>query len=52
MPPLLRNPRPLVLTDSREVIFYELNRCHVVLCNDDGTIAHSDLYHPPVQFTY
>ncbi|MDQ6703412.1 MAG: glycosyltransferase [Pseudomonadota bacterium] len=52
MPPLMRNPRPLVFTDPREVILYELKRCDVVLCHDVGPITHSDLYHPLVKFTY
>jgi glycosyltransferase involved in cell wall biosynthesis len=51
-PPLMRNSRPLVFTDPREVILYELKRCDVVVCHDMGPITHSHLYHPVVRSTY
>jgi len=50
--PLMRNPRPLVFTDPREVILYELKGCDVVLCHDMGPITHPSLYHPMVKATY
>lgn len=50
--PLLRTSRPLVFSDPREVILYELKSCDVVLCHDMGPITHPDLYHPMVKPTY
>jgi|SRR5579875_657280 glycosyltransferase involved in cell wall biosynthesis len=52
VPPLMRNARPLVFSDPREVIFHELKQCDVVLCHDMGPITHSHLYHPMVKPTY
>jgi len=52
LPPLIRNARPLVFTDPREVILYELKQCDIVLCHDMGPITHSHLYHPLVKATY
>ena len=49
---LMRNERPLVFTDPREVIMYELKRCDVVVCHDVGPVTHAHLYHPLVRFTY
>jgi glycosyltransferase involved in cell wall biosynthesis len=50
--PLMRNPRPLVFSDPREVILYDLKGFDVVLCHDMGPVTHPDLYHPMVKFTY
>jgi glycosyltransferase involved in cell wall biosynthesis len=52
VPPLMRNLRPLVFTDPREVILYDLKRCDVVLCHDMGPITHPHLYPPLVKSTY
>jgi glycosyltransferase involved in cell wall biosynthesis len=52
LPPLMRNKRPLVFTDPREVVLYELKSCDVVLCHDMGPVTHADLYHPVVKPTY
>jgi hypothetical protein len=52
MPPLMWNPRPLVFTDPREVILYELKRRDGVLCHDVGPITHSDLFHRLLKFAY
>jgi glycosyltransferase involved in cell wall biosynthesis len=50
--PLMLNPRPLVFSDPREVILYELKPNDVVLCHDMGPVTHSELYHPDVKLTY
>ena len=50
--PLMHNPRPLVFSDPREVILYELKPRDVVLCHDMGPVTHPDLYHPTVKPTY
>ena len=50
--PLMHNPRPLVFSDPREVILYELKSRDVVLCHDMGPVTHPDLYHPTVKPTY
>jgi glycosyltransferase involved in cell wall biosynthesis len=50
--PLIRNPRPLVFGDPREVILYELESNDVVLCHDMGPVTHPELYHPKVKRTY
>ena len=52
MLPLIRNPRPLVFTDPREVLLHELKSCDVVLCHDMGPITHAQLYHPMVKAIY
>jgi glycosyltransferase involved in cell wall biosynthesis len=52
VPPLVRYPRPMVFTDPREVILYELKPCDVVLCHDMGPLTHSHLYGRKVQSTY
>src|SRR3984893_18398482 len=50
--PLMRNPRPLVFSDPREVILYELESRDVVLCHDMGPVTHPELYHPSVKPTH
>ncbi len=50
--PLMRNVRPVVFTDPREVILYKLKGSDVVLCHDMGPITHPDLYDPNVNFLY
>ena len=52
MPPLMRNSRPLVFTDPREVVLHELKRDDIVVCHDMGPITHPHLYHPAVRSTY
>jgi glycosyltransferase involved in cell wall biosynthesis len=36
--------RPIIFTDPREVIFYQLKPCDIVVCHDMGPITHPDLY--------
>lgn len=50
--PLMSNARPLVFSDPREVILYNLKGRDIVLCHDLGPITHPSLYHPLVEFTY
>jgi hypothetical protein len=50
--PLMRNARPVVFSDPREVILYALKPCDVVLCHDVGPVTHPALYHPKVKFLY
>ncbi|MCI0467635.1 MAG: glycosyltransferase [Beijerinckiaceae bacterium] len=50
--PLMRNRRPLVFSDPREVILYDLKGRDIVICHDLGPITHPSLYHPSVEITY
>ena len=52
VPPLVRCPRPMVFTDPREVILYEIKPCDVVVCHDMGPLTHSHLYGRKVRSTY
>jgi len=44
--------RPLIFTDPREVLFYRLKSCDIVVCHDMGPITHPDLYDPGVGRIY
>jgi glycosyltransferase involved in cell wall biosynthesis len=44
--------RPLIFTDPREVLFYRLKSCDIVVCHDMGPITHADLYDPGVSRIY
>lgn len=44
--------RPLIFTDPREVLFYRLKACDIVVCHDMGPITHPDLYNPGVSRIY
>lgn len=44
--------RPLIFTDPREVLFYRLKPCDIVVCHDMGPITHPDLYNPGVSRIY
>ncbi len=44
--------RPMIFTDPRECIFYQLKRSDVVVCHDMGPVTHPDLYDPGVQHLY
>jgi glycosyltransferase involved in cell wall biosynthesis len=46
------HPRPLIFTDPREVLFYRLKPCDIVVCHDMGPITHPDLYDPGVSRIY
>ncbi|MGA7807158.1 glycosyltransferase family 4 protein [Bradyrhizobium sp.] len=50
--PPTRHRRPMIFTDPRECIFYQLKSCDVVLCHDMGPITHPGLYHPGVSELY
>lgn len=50
--PLMRNARPVVFSDPREVILYALKPRDVVLCHDAGPVTHPHLYHPQVKYLY
>jgi glycosyltransferase involved in cell wall biosynthesis len=44
--------RPLIFTDPREVLFYRLKSCDIVVCHDIGPITHPDLYGPGASRIY
>jgi glycosyltransferase involved in cell wall biosynthesis len=44
--------RPIIFTDPREVIFYRLKQCDIVVCHDMGPITHPDLYDRGVSRIY
>jgi len=44
--------RPLIFTDPREVLFYRLKPCFIVVCHDMGPITHPGLYNPGVSRIY
>lgn len=44
--------RPLIFTDPREVLFYRLKPCDVVVCHDMGPMSHPDLYNPGTSRVY
>jgi glycosyltransferase involved in cell wall biosynthesis len=51
IPPIL-HPRPMVFTDPRECVLYQIRPCDVVLCHDLGPLSHPDLYDPGVEELY
>jgi glycosyltransferase involved in cell wall biosynthesis len=48
----ISHPRPLVFTDPRECVLYQMKPCDVVLCHDMGPLTHPDLYSPGVRELY
>ena len=44
--------RPMVFTDPRECVLYQMKPCDVVLCHDMGPLTHPDLYGPGVRELY
>jgi glycosyltransferase involved in cell wall biosynthesis len=44
--------RPLIFTDPREVLFYQLKPSDVVVCHDMGPLSHPDLYSPGTSRVY
>jgi glycosyltransferase involved in cell wall biosynthesis len=48
----ISHPRPMVFTDPRECVLYNLKSNDVVLCHDMGPITHPDLYEPGVRQLY
>lgn len=50
--PPTSNRRPIVFTDPREVILYQLKPSDVVVCHDMGPITHPELYAAGVSQIY
>jgi glycosyltransferase involved in cell wall biosynthesis len=50
--PSIFHRRPMVFTDPRECVLYELKSCDVVLCHDMGPLTHPDLYAAGVKDLY
>jgi glycosyltransferase involved in cell wall biosynthesis len=48
----ISHPRPMVFTDPRECVLYNLKSNDVVLCHDMGPITHPSLYEPGVRELY
>ena len=48
----ISHPRPMVFTDPRECVLYNLKSNDVVLCHDMGPITHPGLYEPRVRELY
>jgi glycosyltransferase involved in cell wall biosynthesis len=48
----ISHTRPMLFTDPRECVLYQLNPYDVVLCHDMGPITHPDLYAPGVEKVY
>jgi glycosyltransferase involved in cell wall biosynthesis len=44
--------RPMVFTDPRECVLYQMKARDVVLCHDMGPLTHPDLYSPGVRELY
>jgi glycosyltransferase involved in cell wall biosynthesis len=44
--------RPVIFTDPRECIFYQLKRSDIVICHDMGPVTHPELYDPGVKHLY
>jgi glycosyltransferase involved in cell wall biosynthesis len=44
--------RPMVFTDPRECVLYQMKRDDVVLCHDMGPLSHPELYDPGVEQLY
>ena len=44
--------RPIIFTDPRETVLYDLRPSDVVVCHDMGPITHPDLYAPGVKRIY
>ncbi|WP_291846041.1 glycosyltransferase [Bradyrhizobium sp.] len=44
--------RPMIFTDPREVLFYRLKSCDIVVCHDMGPVTHPHLYHVGVSHIY
>ena len=51
-PAPISHPRPMVFTDPRECVLYNLKSNDVVLCHDMGPITHPSLYEPGVRELY
>ena len=51
LPPSLHR-RPIIFTDPRECIFYQLKESDVVICHDMGPVTHPELYDPGVKRLY
>lgn len=50
--PAMARKRPMLFTDPRECVLYQLKPYDVVLCHDVGPITHPDLYASGVEATY
>ncbi len=50
--PPSRHRRPIIFTDPRECIFYQLKETDIVICHDMGPVTHPDLYDPGVKHLY
>src|SRR6516165_10016049 len=48
----IAHARPMVFTDPRECILYQLKPYDVVLCHDMGPLTHPDLYGSGVEQLY
>ena len=44
--------RPIIFTDPRECIFYQLKPGDIVICHDMGPVTHPELYDPGVKHLY
>ena len=48
----ISHSRPMVFTDPRECVLYQMKSRDVVLCHDMGPLTHPDLYSPGVAELY
>jgi glycosyltransferase involved in cell wall biosynthesis len=44
--------RPIIFTDPRECVFYQLKESDIVICHDMGPLTHPEFYDPGVKHLY